>query len=454
MKIEFTVNEALRVVDTHPMTRLLDLLRNDMSLKGCKEGCGEGECGACSVIMDGRLVNACMIPSIQAAGTRIMTVEGLGTTTDPDMLQTAFVEEGAVHCGFCTPGMILAARVLLQDNAKPSHQDIRIALSGNLCRCTGYNRIYAAVERVVEGGYAAPKWPVLSDEKTSRPVFSDTEKDSFFSPVSLEEALEILEARSDLVLLAGGTDTGPDIKNGKLKVPKAMDIFKLKELKKIELYEREMRIGSCVTDADLAENDNVGHYFPILREAAFLSAAPAVRNRATIGGNLCTASGAADLPVALLALDGKVCLQSKKGERVLSVEDFIKGYRKADLKPGEILREIIIPLPKAEAVRTRAQKFYKRGSRAALTLSRVALAFVASVDNGVISDFRAAAGSMSPIPVRLPQLEALLKKKKISPVLIEQAVNAIRTELNPRKSTEYRKALAGNLMRRFLEGLC
>ncbi len=453
MKIEFTVNKTLRVVETHPMTRLLDLLRDDMNLKGCKEGCGEGECGACSVIMDGRLVNACMVPSLQAAGTRITTVEGLGTTADPDMLQTAFVEEGAVHCGFCTPGMILAARALLQDNAKPSHQDIRIALSGNLCRCTGYNRIYAAVERAVEGGYA-PERPDLPDDPTSRPVFSDTEKDSFFSPASLEEALEILEVRSDLVLLAGGTDTGPDIKNGKLKVPKAMDIFRLKELKKIELYEREMRIGSCVTDAELAENDKVGHYFPILREAAFLSAAPAVRNRATIGGNLCTASGAADLPVALLALDGQVCLQSKKGERVLSVEDFIKGYRKADLKPGEILKEIIIPLPKAEVLRTRTQKFYKRGSRAALTLSRVALAFVASVDNGVISDFRAAAGSMSPIPVRLPQLEALLKKKKISPVLIEQAVNAIRMELNPRKSTEYRKALAGNLMRRFLEGLC
>ncbi|MDR1379466.1 MAG: FAD binding domain-containing protein [Synergistaceae bacterium] len=468
MKIELTVNGSLRTAEVHPMTRLLDLLRDDMHLKGCKEGCGEGECGACSIIMDGRLVNACMVPSLQAAGSQILTIEGLGTMENPDALQTAFVEEGAVHCGFCTPGMIMATRDLLQRNAKPSLDEVRVALSGNLCRCTGYNRIYAAVESAVQKGYN-PQWEgLLSDEKAdeeasrktreTRPEFSSAEKGRFFSPSSLREALEILSDQPSALLLAGGTDIGPDIKNGKLEVSGAMDIFGLKELKVIERRKNEggqddcICIGACVADAEMAENPLVIEFLPALMEAALRSAGPAVRNRATMGGNVCTASGAADLPVALLALGGRVRLQSKSGERVLDVEKFIKGYRKTDLQPGELLREFIVPMPEPGA-----QKFYKRGSRAALTLSRASLAFVAGVEenNGkkTITSFRAAAGSMSPIPTRLRRLESVLTGQFLTSELILKAVETIKSELNPRKSAAYRKDLAGNLTRRFLENL-
>lgn len=446
MRIELTVNGTLRTIETHPMTRLLDLLRDGMKLKGCKEGCGEGECGACSVIMDGKLVNACMIPAIQAAGTRILTIEGLGSSSAPDVLQTAFVEEGAVHCGFCTPGMILAARTLLQETPEPSRDEIRVALSGNLCRCTGYNRIYAAVERAVDKGYR-PRWGDCA-ETVPRPIFSEVEKEAFFSPETLEEATDVLAFRPDLVLLAGGTDTGPDIKNGKLKIIQAMDIMRLKELKNIERQGGEIHLGACVTDTELAENPLIAQYLPILREAALLSAAPAVRNRATIGGNLCTASGAADMPVALLALEAEVRLQSKNGGRTLALKDFIKEYRKTDLRPGELLQKIIVPLPGPGA-----QKFYKRGSRAALTLSRAALAFVAELDGKTVRKFRAAAGSMSPIPVRLYALEAELTGKTVDSERIATAVKTVRAELNPRKSAEYRRDLAGNLLRRFMEGL-
>jgi carbon-monoxide dehydrogenase small subunit/xanthine dehydrogenase small subunit len=447
VKIELMVNGALRVVETHPMTRLLDLLRDDMNLKGCREGCGEGECGACAVIMDDCLVNACMIPSVQAAGSWILTVEGLGAPENPDTLQRAFVEEGAVHCGFCTPGMILAARALLQRNANPSREEVRVALSGTLCRCTGYNRIYAAVDRAVKNGYNPSGDRSCEDSPTGRPNFSDAEKNLFFSPGTLDEALRILGDHPDLLLLAGGTDTGPDVKNGNLNISEAMDIFGLKELRGIERRGSEIRIGGCVTDAELGESAVVAEYLPALREAALLSAGPAVRNRATIGGNLCTASGAADLPVALLALAGKVRLQSRKGQRVLPVEAFIKDYRKTDLRRGEILREIAVPISAG------TQKFYKRGSRAALTLSRASLALFADVESGVVREFRAAAGSMSPIPTRLPKLEAALTGQALTPALIDRAVETITDELNPRKSAEYRKALGGNLVRRFLEAL-
>ena len=125
--------------------RLLDLLRNVFRLTGTKEGCGEGECGACTVIVNGKTVNSCLVLAGQAEGAEIITIEGLSVDGKPGKLQQAFIEAGAVQCGFCTPGMILSAKALLDENPKPSDEDIKVALSGNLCRCTGYAKIVDAV---------------------------------------------------------------------------------------------------------------------------------------------------------------------------------------------------------------------------------------------------------------------------------------------------------------------
>ena len=146
MRIEMTINGALCHADVPPMKPLLSVLREDLGFKGSKEGCGEGECGACSIIMDGRLVNACLVPAVQSSGCEILTIEGLGSPDNMDMLQKAFVSEGAVQCGFCTPGMVIAARALLEENPTPSLEEIKVALSGNICRLTGYETIYNAVE--------------------------------------------------------------------------------------------------------------------------------------------------------------------------------------------------------------------------------------------------------------------------------------------------------------------
>lgn len=445
MNITFTVNGQRRSVAAAPLTRLLDLLRNDLSLTGCKEGCGEGECGVCSVILDGRLVNACMIPAIQAAGSTILTIEGLGQNNGPDALQQAFIDEGGVQCGFCTPGMVLAARTLLQDNPLPTLEDTRVALSGNLCRCTGYSRIYASVNKAVQDGYA-PRWEQDAENSFS-PVFDDDERDRFFRPATLEEALAILERHPDVLLLSGNTDIGPDMKSGKLKPAKAMDIFSLPELKRIEERDGAIRIGSAAVNTDILSSPLVAKHLPALARASHGCAAPAIRNRATIGGNICTASGAADLPGPLMALGASVELQSASGgTRVLPVEDFILGYRKVDLKAGELLVAVIVPLP---APGTR-QVFYKRGSREALTLSRVSLAIVLCLDGSRILSARAAAGSMSPVPRRLPLLEAALAGKTLDKALVDAAVAAVREDVQPRRSGPYRKAITGNLVRRFL----
>ena len=146
MTIELTVNGEVRRAEADPWKRLLDLLREDLRLTGTKEGCGEGECGACTVLLDGEPVNSCSFLALQAQGRRIVTVEGLAENEELHPLQRQFLAEGGVQCGFCTPGMLISAKALLDRNAAPSEDEIRIALSGNLCRCTGYQGIVRAVQ--------------------------------------------------------------------------------------------------------------------------------------------------------------------------------------------------------------------------------------------------------------------------------------------------------------------
>jgi carbon-monoxide dehydrogenase small subunit len=146
VKLRLTVNGHRARVETAPMRRLLDVLREDLGLTGTKEGCGEGECGACAVLLDGELVNACLVPACQADGRAVTTVEGLAGPRDAlHPLQQAFWERGAAQCGICTPGMLLAAAALLRREPHPSAARIREGLAGNLCRCTGYVKIVEAV---------------------------------------------------------------------------------------------------------------------------------------------------------------------------------------------------------------------------------------------------------------------------------------------------------------------
>ncbi|SET52922.1 purine hydroxylase delta subunit apoprotein [Natronincola peptidivorans] len=145
--IQLKVNGGVYKVDIEEDMRLLDVLRDKLRLTGTKEGCGEGECGACTVIMDGVSVNACMVMAFQAEGKEIITIEGIQRKDELHPIQRAFLEEGAVQCGFCTPGMILSAKALLDRNPSPSRKEIREGISGNLCRCTGYNQIITSVEK-------------------------------------------------------------------------------------------------------------------------------------------------------------------------------------------------------------------------------------------------------------------------------------------------------------------
>jgi carbon-monoxide dehydrogenase small subunit len=150
MQITFTVNGEPRSVDAYPMARLLDVLREQLHLTGTKEGCGEGECGACTVFINGQIANSCLVPVAQVSASEITTIEGIAHNEQLHAVQQAFIDHGGAQCGICTPGMILAAVDLLKRNPAPTESDIRNGLAGNLCRCTGYMKIFESVVRAYQ----------------------------------------------------------------------------------------------------------------------------------------------------------------------------------------------------------------------------------------------------------------------------------------------------------------
>lgn len=150
MIVTFKVNGESRRAEVYPVARLLDVLREQLRLTGTKEGCGEGECGACAVILDGQIVNSCLVPVAQVNGSDITTIEGVAHQDQLHAVQQAFIDYGGAQCGICTPGMVLAAVDLLKRNPQPSETDIRNGLAGNLCRCTGYMKIFESVVRAYQ----------------------------------------------------------------------------------------------------------------------------------------------------------------------------------------------------------------------------------------------------------------------------------------------------------------
>jgi len=453
MKIKITLNGELREIRVHPMKRMLDVLREDFGLLGAKEGCGEGECGACAVVMDGLPVDTCLIPAVQMAGREIVTIEGLGAASGLDLLQQAFLDEGAIHCGFCTPAMIMAGYALLSRNPHPTREDAAVALSGNICRCTGYEKIIKAVMRTASLGYGekAARFPSLADG--TAPIFESDEIGRYFAPASLAEALDILRRHEDVLVFAGGTDIVPDIKARRVSPGRVMDVFGVPELNGIEQAADGntpfIRIGACATNTDIMRSEITRKRLPALVSASSRSGAATIQNRATIGGNIMTASGAGDLPVALLALGARAVASGPRGDREMSLDDFIAGYRKTALQKGELLKEIRVPVPPTGT----RQAFYKRGSRKALTLARVSLAFCVRCEGGRVAEFRAAAGSMSPIPLRLKLLSEAMPGRELTPALADEAARLAYADVNPRKTPLYRKTIVANLTHRFFTGL-
>lgn len=419
--------------------RLLDVVREGFDLTGTKCGCKEGECGACAVVVDGRLLNSCLVPVGSLQGRNVVTIEGFSEMPMFKEISKGFEDESAVQCGYCIPGMVLAAATLLEKNPDPTEDDIRTALSGNLCRCTGYNAIVRGVARAAD---------YLGRDREPDDVFprSHSEEDmKYVFPADLKTALEIRKD-TDLRPCGGATD----LLVGEPEEGSFFFIGQVPELKVIEDKGDHIRVGSGVTFTELLESDLIPQ---MVKDAASRIAAPAIRNGGTVGGNLGNGTAKADTVLTWFALDADIEVQSKDGGvRRIPILDFYHGIRDLDMKDDELITAVLIPKEDIGDY-----MYEKVGGRDALAISRISFGGVLTFDDeGKIDKFRAAFGAVAPTVLRYPEIEKKLigltkeEAREIMPQILEEYDDVMKFTRG-RVSAEYRKKVCNNFLRTFLE---
>ncbi len=453
--VRFAVNGAPVEVAAPGGRRLLDALRIDLGLTGTKEGCGEGECGACAVLLDGTLVNSCLVPLCQVEGRAVVTVEGLTRGNRLDPLQHAFLRSGAVQCGFCTPGMLMAGHAFLESGATPTDSAIREAIAGNICRCTGYTRIVEAIRSAAERADA----PDVVAPQAAAPAVAGPRSvvrrsaPPAASPGTLDDALQLL-AGGAYRPIAGGTDVMVGLAGGDAVGRPLLDLWALDELRGIRLAVDPagaplLELGALTTYAELRRSPVVAEHLPALAEVAATVGAPQIQARGTIGGNVVNASPAGDVLPLLLATDASLVVASVRGARRIAAGEFFTAYRITARGDDELLVRIEIPLPTGRHVR-----FRKVGTRRALAISKVAMAVSWRADNGAWRDVRVALGSVAPIPVRAPGTEAILEGTSPGADVAARAAAAVAAEIRPiddvRSTAAYRRLVAGRVLRRIV----
>lgn len=463
----------------HAHTSTLHFLRNQ-GYTSVKEGCAEGECGACAVLItrpddDGTIrwsaINSCLMPIAALGDQEIYTAEGLSSGTELHPVQQQMAVRGGSQCGYCTPGFITSmAAEYYRPERSSSHSpeccdsqtvgaccdnpeqgcngfDLH-SLSGNLCRCTGYRPIRDAA-------YALPTRPSPDDPLARRrhalapqssPVVISHPQGNFLRPANLDQALQALAEQPDSVLLAGATDWGVDVAVRFARAPLTIAVDQLPELNVFRVTDSVIELGASLTLTEIERK--LGNRVPLITQMLPLFASVLIRNAATLGGNLGTGSPIGDGAPVLLALDASLILTSSHGAREVALKDYFTGYRQSVLRPGEMITSIRIPTPLSPQAR-----FYKIAKRRFDDISSVAVAIAARVENGVISQARIGLGGMAATPIRANSTEAILQGREFSEETFTQAAAVMATEGTPiddhRASSQYRAQTAAQALLRF-----
>jgi xanthine dehydrogenase small subunit len=448
MLITCTINGEPRQIETDPRQLLLHTLREDLNLRGTKYGCGEGECGACTVLLNGQPVNACLITAGQAHGSEIMTIEGMAQDEIGRKVVDSLVQTGAVQCGFCTPGFVLAARALLAQTTSAGPEQIRRALGGNLCRCTGYTKIVEAVTRAVETTRVSP----AQQHVRLAPISADGAR-TFARPATLAEALHLLAApESSWRVIAGGTDLLVRHEHHTTRL-KLLDLSALDELRGIGETDDAIHLGALTTYTDIIQSPLLRQWAPALVMAAREVGGPQIQNVGTVGGNLVNASPAADSVPPLFVLAARLVLRSVRGERTLPVHEFATGPGQTRLERDELLVKII--LPKLQGDGQRVMVFEKVGPRKAQTIAKASVALCGWLNEGRWQQVRLALGAVAPTVMLAPQTAQLLMSERFDADLLRQVIDTAAAECSPiddiRSTASYRRKLVRGLLARILQ---
>ena len=463
-EIAFLLNGTpVRLSGANPTRTLLDWLREDRGLTGTKEGCNEGDCGACTVMVtDGsgaKALNACILFLPQLHGKAVRTVEGLaGPKGDMHPVQQAMIDHHGSQCGFCTPGVVESMAVG-QKNGRTNHDDI---LAGNLCRCTGYAPIIRAAEAAAQE--PAPDWMAADARSIADPGFICSQISSGgeaegrggaepplhgFRPRSSDELADWYLAHPDATLIAGATDVGLWVTKNLRDLAPVAFLNGVTDLQQIEKQGGMLHIGAGVTIAALREVMEKHH--PSLAELLRRYASEQVRNAATIGGNIANGSPIGDGPPALIALGATLHLRRGDDMRSIPLEAFFLDYRKQDRQAGEFVAGISIP-EAAPALRC-----YKLSKRFDQDISAVCGCFNVTVDGGRVTAARIAFGGMAGIPKRAAAVEAALTGQPWTEATVATARAAFAADFTPlsdmRASAAYRLTTAQNMLTRYFHDL-
>ncbi len=433
---------------------MLDVLRERFSLKGVKEGCAEGDCGACTIVLadPGRpdaavqAVNSCLMLAPQLEGQSVLTVEGLDRESgELHPVQRKLVESHATQCGFCTPGFVMSLYAYQRSGEPRDGPNVHEALAGNLCRCTGYRPI-------VDAALSLPD-PDTDPGGRSSAAAGGTggwahrfDGESFHAPGTLKDLLELRAALPGAHLLGGGTDLGLMASKERRRLGQIIWTRRVPELGRIEPAPGELRIGAAATYSQAlpAIDANLPELGALVRRIGSRQ----IRNLGTLGGNVCTASPVGDVPPSLLALGAQLVVRSVRGQRRIAAEGFFTGYRQTALADDEILESIILPLPRPGQI----YGTYKVAKRFDQDIAALIGAFAIEVVDGKVRSARIAYGGMAATPARAPACEAALTGSTWSAETVEAAAGALTRDFDPitdlRASAVYREAVAANLLRR------
>ena len=465
----FYINgEPHRVSGEAAFAPLTDYLRYGLAKTGTKVVCAEGDCGACTVLV-GRIcgdelmykpLNACIQYLYQLDCTHIVTIEGLKTEGQLNAVQTAMMNCHGAQCGYCTPGIVVAMCGMFHEKAcandlKPATRtDVRNALTGNLCRCTGYDAILQAGEAVKPAEFPAlpklyPSKEMISEFKKhqSQSVEIHSEDRTAFIPASIKEATTFKSKHPDAVWITGGTDVSVFCNKRDFEPPEIISLSNLPDLSEIKVEQDHLVVGGKATLTQLEEA--VQMYYPELHKMLEYFGSPQIKHAGTLAGNIANGSPIGDTLPFLYVLNAEVEFTGASGARRVNINNVFLGYRKLDIKSDELITRVFIPLLK----KNETLKLYKISKRKHLDISTLMAAIVMRKNGHKIEDIRIAYGGVGPMILRLTKTEAFLVKEGFHEESFCKAGELALSEITPigdvRGSKDYRLQLARNILQKF-----
>ena len=484
--IRFVLDGVVTTIrDMDPNMTVLNFLRDELHRTGTKEGCAEGDCGACTVVLSElygnrvryRAINSCIqfLPTLD--GKELITVENLkGPDGTLHPVQRAMVECHGSQCGFCTPGIVMSLFALYKSEREPSRHRINDALAGNLCRCTGYRPVIAAAERMHRIGRELADedqhWmncsfssssddPVVGEREAYERLRSIQRRETlaytgpalnggerrYHAPVDVTELAALVKRHEDARILAGGTDIGLWVTKGHRDLNTIIYVGDVKTLKQINVTGAHIEVGAAVALSDVS--DVVATYYPDMGELFRRFGSPPIRNAATLAGNIANGSPIGDSMPGLIALGTTLILRRGDETREIPLDEFYLGYQQTALAQGEFVERVRIPLGTPD----RHFRVYKISKRFDQDIAAVCGAYCVTLDGNTVRDVRICYGGMAPIPLRATHCEQALLGKEWNESSVTDALSALDKDYTPisdmRATATYRQHVAKNLLRKF-----